>query len=58
MAIYSDCDSPEGRRLGTVWASFDGGKTWPLKRLVYEGSFADSSFAAGRPTTESCRRDF
>ncbi|UCE47957.1 MAG: exo-alpha-sialidase [Phycisphaerales bacterium] len=58
MAIYSDRDSPEGCRLGAVWASFDGGKTWPLKRLVCEGSFVYSSFAAGRPTTESCRRDF
>jgi sialidase-1 len=53
ILIYSNCDSPEGRRLGTVWASFDGGKTWPLKRLVYEGSFAYSSLAAGRPETKS-----
>ena len=53
ILIYSNCDSPEGRRLGTVWASFDGGKTWPLKRLVYEGGFAYSSLAAGRPATES-----
>nr|MBC8218889.1 exo-alpha-sialidase [Planctomycetota bacterium] len=53
ILIYSNCDNPDGRRLGTVWASFDGGKTWPLKRLVYEGSFAYSSLAAGRPATES-----
>lgn len=33
--------------------STDGGETWPLKRLVYEGSFAYSSLAAGRPNTPS-----
>jgi sialidase-1 len=38
---------------GTVWASFDGGKTWPVKRLVDEGSFAYSSLTAGRAGTPS-----
>jgi sialidase-1 len=32
----------------TVWASFDGGNTWPMKRLVYESHSAYSSLAAGR----------
>jgi sialidase-1 len=42
------------RRIrGTVWASFDGGKTWPVKRLVDEGSFAYSSMVAGREGTPS-----
>lgn len=42
------------RRLnGTVWASFDGGKTWPVKRGVDEGSFAYSSLTAGRTGTPS-----
>lgn len=53
ILIYSNCDSASGRHHGTVWASFDGGKTWPLKRLVHEGSFAYSSLAAGRPGTPS-----
>lgn len=53
ILIYSNCDSPDGRKLGTVWASFDGGQTWPLKRLVHEGSFAYSALAAGRPATKS-----
>ena len=35
ILIYSNCDSPSGRKQGTVWASFDGGKSWPIKRLVY-----------------------
>lgn len=38
---------------GTVWASFDGGKTWPIKRVVDEGSFAYSSLTAGRTGTPS-----
>jgi len=53
VLIYSNCDSPEGRHHGTVWASFDGGQTWPLKRLVHKGSFAYSSLTAGRPGTSS-----
>ena len=53
ILIYSNCDSPSGRRLGTAWVSFDGGKTWPLKRLVQKGSFAYSSLSAGRPATKS-----
>ena len=53
ILLFSNIDSPEGRRNGTIWASFDGGKTWPVKRLVEEGSFAYSSMAAGRKGTSS-----
>ena len=53
IVLYSNCDSPKGRHHGTVWASFDGGKTWPLKRLVYDGAFAYSSLNVGRPDTPS-----
>ena len=53
ILIYSNCDSPDGRNKGTVWASFDGGKTWPVKRLVHAGGFAYSSLSAGRPGTPS-----
>jgi sialidase-1 len=53
ILIYSNCDSPAGRHHGTVWGSFDGGKTWPLKRLVFAGSFAYSSLTSGRPGTKS-----
>lgn len=41
------------RKRGTIWASFDGGKTWPVKRLVTEDSFGYSSLAAGREGTPS-----
>ena len=53
VLLYSNCDSPGGRRLGTVWTSFDGGKTWPLKRLVFKGSFAYSAMTSGRPGTST-----
>jgi sialidase-1 len=32
-----------GRTHGTVYISFDGGKTWPRKKLVVPGEFAYSS---------------
>ncbi|MDP6795703.1 MAG: sialidase family protein [Verrucomicrobiota bacterium] len=51
ILIYSNCDSPSGRVKGTVWASFDGGKTWPIKRLVFKGPHAYSSLTSGRPGT-------
>lgn len=53
ILLYSNVDSEQGRVRGTVWASFDGGQTWPVKRLVDEGPFAYSSLAAGRPGTPS-----
>ena len=53
ILIFSNIESPTGRHHGTVWASFDGGKTWPIKRLVDAGPFAYSSLDAGRPGTAS-----
>lgn len=53
ILLYSNCDSSEGRRRGTMWVSFDGGRSWPMKRLVYEGSFAYFSLSVGRPGTPS-----
>ncbi len=47
VLIYSSPDNPgKDRYRMTVWASFDGGKTWPVKRLVYAGPSAYSSLAA------------
>jgi len=39
------CSVPVGPRRthGTVYASLDGGRTWPIKRLVVPGFFAYSS---------------
>jgi sialidase-1 len=52
ILIYSNADEKEHARVRmTVWASFDGGQTWPVKRLVFEGPSAYSSLNAGRPDT-------
>jgi sialidase-1 len=53
ILIFSNIESGGGRHHGHVWASFDGGRSWPVKRLVYEGAFAYSSLDAGRPGTAS-----
>ena len=53
ILLYSNCDSPGGRRLGTIWASLDGGKTWPVKRLLFAGSHGYSALTSGRPGTKS-----
>jgi len=44
--------STEGRINMTVWASFDGGKSWPVKRFVHKNG-GYSHLAAGRPGTPS-----
>lgn len=52
ILIYSNADTAGGEREKmTVWASFDGGQSWPLKRLVFAGPSAYSSLTAGRPGT-------
>jgi sialidase-1 len=43
----------KGREKITVWASFDGGRTWPVKRRVYDGPSAYSNLATGRSGTQS-----
>jgi sialidase-1 len=41
------------RRNGTIWASFDGGRTWPIKRLVSKEPFAYSALTVGAAGTAS-----
>ncbi|MFO7975036.1 MAG: sialidase family protein [Candidatus Hydrogenedentota bacterium] len=54
ILLFSNADTAGGEREKmTVWASFDGAQTWPIKRLVYGGPSAYSSLAAGRPDTPS-----
>ena len=54
VLIFSNLDTPNPKRERiTVWASFDGGKTWPVKRLVHDGPSSYSSLNAGRPGTPS-----
>lgn len=53
ILVFSNVVSDKGRRNGHVWASFDGGKTWPIRRQVDDGNFAYSTLNAGRPGTPS-----
>ena len=54
ILLFSNIDTAEAKReRATVWASFDSGKTWPIKRLVFDGPSAYSSLAAGRHGTPS-----
>lgn len=53
ILLFSNIISPEGRKNGAVWISFDGGQSWPIHRIADEGSFAYSSLAAGRSGTAS-----
>lgn len=59
VLLYSNLDADEGhdlwggRRNLTVWASLDGGRTWPMRRSIDPGPSAYSSMTAGRPGTAS-----
>ena len=54
ILIFSNIDTANPKReRATVWASFDGGGTWPIKRLVYDGPSAYSSLNVGRAGTPS-----
>ena len=57
ILLYSNCDTPKiDRKDGTIWASFDAGNTWPIKRRIREkkgAGFGYSSLATGRPGTKS-----
>jgi len=49
VLLFSTPDDPGGARVRmSVWASFDGAKTWPVKRLINEGMSAYSSVTADR----------
>jgi hypothetical protein len=52
VMLYSSPDWPGGWRYQmTVWASLNGARTWPVKRLVDQGRSAYSSLAAGKDGT-------
>lgn len=52
VLLFSTPDNPgAGRFRMTVWASFDQGETWPVKRLVHEGMSAYSSLAVASDGT-------
>ncbi len=57
ILLYSNCDTPKiDRKDGTIWASFDAGQTWPIKRRIRAkkgAGFGYSSIATGRAGTKS-----
>ena len=54
VLIFSNLDTKRAARERiTVWTSFDGGKSWPIRRLVQDGPSGYSSLIAGRPKTPS-----
>ena len=53
LLIFSNIESLNGRKNGTVWLSFDGGKSWPVKKSVEPKGFKYSSLAVGRKNTPS-----
>ena len=54
ILVFSNLDTSNAKREKiTVWASFDAGKTWPVKRLVFDGPSGYSSMTSGRPGTDT-----
>jgi sialidase-1 len=66
ILVYSNLDTGAGEMPGTLggsitrerekitlWVSFDGGESWPLKKLVFDGPAGYSNLAAGRTGTAS-----
>ena len=53
LLIFSNIESQKGRKNGTVWLSFDGGKSWPVKKLIDPMGFKYSSLTIGRKNTPS-----
>jgi len=53
ILLFSNVVNNSTRANGNIWASFDGGLTWPLRRSVFGGSFAYSAMHAGRSGTPS-----
>ncbi|MCH2062332.1 MAG: glycoside hydrolase [Roseibacillus sp.] len=54
ILLFSNLDTEAAHRERvTVWASFDGGRTWPVKRLVDAGRSGYSSLTTGRGQTPS-----
>lgn len=53
VLLFSSLDRRDIRHDITVWVSFDGGQSWPQKRLVREGAGNYTWMAVGRKGTAS-----
>ena len=45
IILYAGPGLPTGRVRGTLFASYDEGKTWPWKKVIYEGGYGYSDIA-------------
>ena len=45
VILFAGPGSPTGRVNGTLFASYDDGKTWPWKREIYQGGYGYSDMA-------------
>ncbi len=45
ILLYAGPGTGRGRELGTVRASFDDGRTWPVRKVIYRGGYAYSCLA-------------
>jgi hypothetical protein len=53
VLVFSAPGRRDKRHDITIWVSFDGGQSWPVKRLVQQGPGNYTWLAAGRPGTPS-----
>lgn len=53
ILIYSNIVSDGGRKNGTIWLSFDAGKSWPVTKVIEPLGFKYSSLAIGKENTPS-----
>jgi sialidase-1 len=54
ILLYSGFDADSGSLQEdklTIWVSFDGGKTWPVKKMIAEGFCGNSNLTVGKPGT-------
>ena len=55
VLLFSTPDNPGGSRVRmTVWASFDGAQTWPVKQLVYDGPAPTLRWQPPRTAPSTC----
>ena len=46
VILFAGPGTARGRVLGTLFASYDDGKTWPYKKEIYQGGYGYSDIAA------------
>jgi sialidase-1 len=54
VILFAGPGLPTGRVRGTLWASYDDGKTWPYKTNIYEGGYGYSDIITLRNGKVAC----